>query len=139
MHLPVGSVVHHIGSTEEGRIVRVIRSGTAVGYVVVITSPVSGTEVEALWSARTIQEVIERAKRLAQRARESAAGRSRYERHLAFAAGPSWFGWFCERCCWHVESKSLPIQEEPLMEIQQQFERHVCEQYARENWGSGVP
>ena len=59
-----------------------------------------------------------------------------YERRLVFVATPTWLGWFCERCCWHIKLGSLPTQREQTGEAQQQFEAHDCEKFALEHWKS---
>jgi hypothetical protein len=57
----------------------------------------------------------------------------KYERRLVFVATPSWLGWFCERCCWHITLDAAPIEGQHA-ETQSQFDEHDCEEYAQQNW-----
>lgn len=60
-----------------------------------------------------------------------------YERRLVFVATPTWLGWFCERCCWHVKLGTVPTDREHTVKAQVEFDAHDCETYAQENWKSG--
>ena len=57
-----------------------------------------------------------------------------HERRLVFVVTPTWLGWFCERCCWHVKLGTVPTQGEQTVHAQEQFEAHDCEKYAQLNW-----
>ena len=65
MGFSMGDIVHHRAFQEEGRVVRVVRSGRRVGYVVRTVSKVSGREIESLWSPRDIKERAPKKSRLA--------------------------------------------------------------------------
>jgi len=60
-----------------------------------------------------------------------------HERRLVLVASPTWLGWFCERCCWHITLDAEPTQGQQTLQAQSQFDAHDCEQYARKNWASG--
>jgi hypothetical protein len=55
-----------------------------------------------------------------------------HERRLVFAATPTWLGWFCERCCWHITVGTEPTPQPA--NAQEQFDAHDCEEYALQNW-----
>jgi hypothetical protein len=52
----VGNIIHHQITNEAGRIVRIIQIDGDAAYVVAITNPVSGTEIEALWRPSELKE-----------------------------------------------------------------------------------
>ena len=57
-----------------------------------------------------------------------------YERRLVFVAAPTWMGWYCERCCWHLKLGDAPTSGGLTVNAHEKFEAHDCEQFARENW-----
>lgn len=58
----------------------------------------------------------------------------KHEHRLAFVATPTWLGWFCERCCWHITLDTEPTQPKRDLKVESQFEAHDCEEYAQQNW-----
>lgn len=62
----------------------------------------------------------------------------KHERRLVLVASPTWMGWFCERCYWHITLDTVPAEGQHSLEIQAQFDAHDCEEFARQNWTSEV-
>jgi hypothetical protein len=56
------------------------------------------------------------------------------ERRLVFATAPTWVGWFCERCFWHIALGAQPTLGPHTVEVQAQFDAHDCEECARQTW-----
>jgi len=59
-----------------------------------------------------------------------------HERKLVFVASPTWMGWFCERCCWHISLNKEVTPARPFPEVQSRFAEHDCEEFAKQNWAS---
>jgi CheY-like chemotaxis protein len=60
-----------------------------------------------------------------------------HERQLVFTASDPWKGWYCSRCCWNRREPATPEERRALAaRIQQEFNAHNCEVFARENWRS---
>jgi hypothetical protein len=57
-----------------------------------------------------------------------------FERRLVFIASPTWLGWYCERCCWHIKLGTVPTATDHSIKAQEEFDAHDCATYARENW-----
>jgi len=60
----------------------------------------------------------------------------KHERKLVFVATPTWRGWFCERCCWHVTLDEEATPPKPFPDVESQFAAHDCEVFALQNWKS---
>jgi hypothetical protein len=63
MRFDIGDIVHHAQANEEGRIVRLFKSGNRIAYVVATTNRVCEREIEALWFPYEIKEIAQRARR----------------------------------------------------------------------------
>jgi hypothetical protein len=63
MHCEIGDVVHHRQANEEGRIVRLFKSGNRVAYVVATTNRAFEREIEALWFPYEIKEIVQGVRR----------------------------------------------------------------------------
>lgn len=59
----IGDMIHHDGTDEEGRIVRLFEFRKGIGYIVTTRNRHSGRETEALWYPSEIRELKERARR----------------------------------------------------------------------------
>ena len=59
------------------------------------------------------------------------------KRRLVLVATPTWRGWFCERCGWQISLDGEP-KESQHSEVQSQFDKHDCEEYARQTWTGPV-
>jgi hypothetical protein len=68
MHFSIGDVIHLEATNEQGRIIRLFKSGRRVGYIVATTNQGSEREIEALWFPREIKETRERVRRYRRKA-----------------------------------------------------------------------
>jgi hypothetical protein len=57
MHFKIGDFIHRRATNEQGRIVRLLKSGKSVGYVVLTINSVSEREIEAVWFSGEIKEI----------------------------------------------------------------------------------
>lgn len=45
----------------------------------------------------------------------------KHERKLVFVATPTWQGFFCERCCWHITLDEQVTPLKPFPEVESRF------------------
>ena len=73
MHFTVGQTVRSVITNETGRIVRIVKL-PRLAYVVAVENKATGREIQALWWARELKELRERAGRLRKYREESSEG-----------------------------------------------------------------
>lgn len=59
MPLSVGEIVHHEITSEEGRIIRIVKIDGQIAYVVEVANKATGKNIEALWWTPELSELRE--------------------------------------------------------------------------------